>query len=79
MFGEKQITEIELKEIEFGDLYEIKDFSQIGAREIGSVISKITGLMPPQVKKLGFKDAGFFMDIVTAALKDFQVEEIDES
>jgi hypothetical protein len=75
VFGDKTITEIELKELEFGDFMCIKNLQQIGMTEIASMISSVTGLLPPEVKKLGFKDAGFFTNIVTKALEDFQTDE----
>jgi hypothetical protein len=72
--GSKIIDEVEIRPMQFGDMYLIKDMKDISMKDIGALISAITGLLEPEVKRLSLKDAGFFTQEVMTFIADFQME-----
>ena len=72
--GSRIIDEVEIRPMVFGDMYLIDDMKNISMKHIGALISAITGLLEPEVKRLSLKDAGFFTQKVMTSIADFQIE-----
>ena len=70
--GGKIIDSVNLRRLTLGDFYEFKDMSEMGAQEIGHLLGCMTGLQPPEVKKMDLEDVGFLSVKVEKAMESFQ-------
>lgn len=75
--GSKIIDEVEIRPLVFGDLYSMNDMKNPSMKDMGALISAVTGLLDPEVKRLSLRDAGFFMQEVTKDFENFLIEKIE--